>query len=64
LTRSPMIKKLISEVKNGLYRIITILDSSVNLTAKNSVAKPKNPVIHLILRQRATCRLISNGETL
>ena len=64
MTRSPMIRKLISEVRNGLYRIITILDSSVNLTAKNSVAKPKNPVTQRILRQRATCRLISKGDTL
>lgn len=64
LTRSPIIKKLIRDVKNGLYSIITILDSSVNFTAKNSVAKPRNPVMHLILKHTATCLLISKGDTL
>jgi hypothetical protein len=64
LTRSPIIIKLIRLVKNGLYSIITILDSSVNFTAKNSVANPKNPVTHLMLRHHATFLFISNGETL
>lgn len=59
-----MIRKLIREVRKGLYKIITILDNSVNLTAKNSVAKPKNPVMHLMLKNIATGRFISNGETL
>jgi hypothetical protein len=64
LTRSPIIKKLINEVRKGLYRIITIFERSVNLTAKNSVAKPRKPVTHLIVKHIATCLLISKGDTL
>ena len=39
------------------------MESSVNLTAKNSVANPKNPVTALTARKKETGYLTSRGDT-